>query len=120
MTMKKLLLFSVTLILLVSCQPQKQLYSWSNYEDKSYNYLKNNQDKDLTELLASYQQIIEKQDGTRKVPPPGICADYGYLLIVKGKTAEGKTLLMKEMELYPESKIFVERILKLTNNEKSN
>jgi len=112
--MKKLLIFAIPLLLLVSCEVQKPLYSWSNYQDKSYNYLKNNQEKDLQELLETYKKIIDKQEGTRNVPPPGICADYGYLLLVKGKTAEGKALLMREVELYPESKIFIDRILKLT------
>jgi hypothetical protein len=118
--MKKELLLAVPLLLLLSCTVQKPLYSWSNYQTTSYNYLKNNQDKDLQELLDSYKKIIEKQEGTRNVPPPGVCADYGYLLIMKGKTAEGKTLLKKEVELYPESKIFIDRILKLIDNEKTN
>ena len=112
--MKKLLIFAIPLLLLVSCEVQKPLYSWSNYQDKSYNYLKNNQEKDLQELLETYKKIIDKQEGTRNVPPPGICADYGYLLLVNGKTSEGKALLMREVELYPESKIFIDRILKLT------
>ena len=45
--------------------------------------------------------------------PPGVYADYGYILLQIGKTDEGKELLMKEVELYPESKIFIDRILKM-------
>jgi hypothetical protein len=45
--------------------------------------------------------------------PPGIYADYAYVLLQIGKTEEGKALLLKEIELYPESKIFIDRILKM-------
>jgi len=43
---------------------------------------------------------------------PGICAEYGYLLIKQGKREEGLQLLKKEIELYPESKVFITRIIK--------
>jgi hypothetical protein len=35
------------------------------------------------------------------------------LLIQQNKKSEGKVMLLKEVELYPESKVFVDRILKL-------
>ena len=46
------------------------------------------------------------------MPPPGVCADYGYLLIKKGEVEKGKELLVKETILYPESKLFIDMILK--------
>jgi len=47
------------------------------------------------------------------VPPPGLYADYAFILLQIGKTEEGKTFLLKEVELYPESKTFIDRILKM-------
>jgi hypothetical protein len=90
-----------------------QLYSWANYESASYNYLKNSDERSTQALIESLKNVTEIQTGTRKISPPGIYADYGYLLIQLGKTDQGKTLLLKEIELYPESKIFIERILKM-------
>lgn len=111
--MKKTLLFISIIILVSSCTVQQPLYSWSKYEATSYNYLKNSDEKSTQALIENYKSIIEKQTGTRNVVPPGIYADYGYILLQTGKTEEGKALLMKEVELYPESKIFIDRILKM-------
>lgn len=111
--MKKIIFISITVLLLASCTTQKPLYSWDKYEITSYNYLKNSDEKSTQELIETYQKIIEKQKGTRNAIPPGVCADYGFLLLQEGKTKEGKELLMKEIALYPESKVFINRILKI-------
>lgn len=111
--MKKIIFISITVLLLASCTTQKPLYSWGKYEITSYNYLKNSDEKSTQKLIETYQQIIEKQKGTRNAIPPGVCADYGFLLLQEGKTNEGKELLMKEIALYPESKVFINRILKI-------
>lgn len=99
---------------LFSCQIQKPLYNWGKYEDKSYGYLKNTNDKTTKQLLEEYTKLIANQKLTRKVPPPGIFADYGFLLIQNGKSAEGRKFLEKEIAIYPESKIFIDRILLIT------
>ena len=102
----------VAMLFLTSCATQT-LYSWGNYDDTSYKYLKNSDEKSTQALMKTYQQLIEKQTGTRKTVPPGVYADYGFLLLQANKTAEGKEMLQKEIELYPESKVFIERILKM-------
>ena len=109
--MKKIILIAFSVCALYSCTTPK-LYSWSNYETTSYNYLKATNEKTSAELIKSYQDIIKKQNGSRGVVPPGIYADYGFLLLQMNKTKEGKEMLMKEIELYPEAKVFIDRILK--------
>jgi hypothetical protein len=111
--MKKAILILGAVWLLSSCTVQKPLYSWANYETASYNYLKNSDEKSTQALIDNFKRIIEKQTGIRNVSPPGIYADYAYVLLQIGKTEEGKALLLKEIELYPESKIFIDRILKM-------
>ncbi|MDR0614166.1 MAG: DUF4810 domain-containing protein [Dysgonamonadaceae bacterium] len=109
----KCLFFGMAVALcLTSCAP-KMLYSWGNYDDTSYKYLKNSDEKSTGQLIKTYLQIIEKQEGTRKAVPPGIYADYGFILLQANKTVEGKAMLEKEIALYPESKIFIDRILKM-------
>ena len=44
--------------------------------------------------------------------PPGIYADYGWLLIQNNKVDEGVEMLYAEIELYPESEVFITRMLK--------
>ena len=102
----------VPLALLVMSCGSTQLYSWYNYQNDYYHYLKNADEKSQTRLTETYQKIIDKQTETRGVVPPGIYADYGWLLLQNGKSEEGKAMLMKEVELYPESEVFVGSLLK--------
>ena len=111
--MKKILFISITVLMLASCTTQKPLYTWGKYEITSYNYLKNSDEKSTQELIETYQNIIEKQKGSRGVVPPGVYADYGFVLLQSNKTEEGKAMLLKAVALYPESKIFIDRILKI-------
>lgn len=111
--MKKLLFITITVIMLASCTVQKPLYTWDKYDVTSYNYLKNSDEKSTQALIETYQNIIEKQQGSRGVVPPGVYADYGFILLQDNKTEEGKAMLLKEVELYPESKTFIDRILKM-------
>jgi hypothetical protein len=111
--MKRIIFILISVFLLASCATRKPLYSWDKYEIASYNYLKNSDEKSTQELIETYQKIIEKQKGTRGVVPPGIYADYGFVLLQANKTEEGKAMLLKEIALYPESKIFIDRILKI-------
>lgn len=113
--MKKTILTILAAIALTACgSVQKPLYSWDKYNASSYAYLKNSDEKSTQALIETYQKIIEKQTGSRGVVPPGIYADYGFILLQADKTTEGKDMLAKEIELYPESKVFIERILKMT------
>jgi len=115
--MKKSLSVLALAILIVSCAPSKKnyLYSWGQYYDASYGYLKNKDDKSTQALVANYKSIIDKQAGIRKTVPPGIYADYGFLLMQMNQTEAGKAMLLKEIELYPESKVFIDRILNSVN-----
>lgn len=111
--MIKAILFIVVFFSLNACVAPKQLYSWEDYDQKSFNYLKDSDTKSVTELKESYKKIIEKQTGTRGVIPPGIYADYGFILLKENNIEEAKGMFLKEISLYPESKIFIDRILQM-------
>jgi len=101
----------------VSCATTKPLYNWAGYEQAAYGYLKNLDEPSEAALIKAYQDIIAKKadgTGTRKAVPPGVYADYGYLLLKQGKAKEGKEMLATEIALYPESQPLVARILEMT------
>ena len=111
---KKILFISMGVVLFFTgCAPKRLLYSWSNYDSTSYTYLKKGDEASRANLIKSYRQMIERKAGTRRTVPPGIYADYGFLLLQNGNTEEGKAMLSKEISLYPESKVFIESILKM-------
>ena len=111
--MKKYIYIIILSIAVSSCGSSKKLYSWGKYEQASYNYLKKADEKSTEKIIKEYNSVISKQKGTRKMIPPGMLADYGFLLIQKGNMVDGIANLKKEISLYPESKIFIDRILKM-------
>ena len=109
--MIRFILMLVVVALASSCASSK-LYYWGQYDQATYNHNKKQTEESLDDLLNVYEDIISKKDkGTRGVVPPGVYADYGFLLIQNGRIDEGKLLLEKELSLYPESKKTVEYIL---------
>lgn len=129
------------LLALSSCGPAKiHLYSWggrtydtSKYEEYAYRHYKSQSPEALCSLLVTYESMINTPGGERMVPPPGICAEYGYMLLnpdaikVFTETATDKQkaaivridyveygveLLEREIKYYPESKKFIEPIIK--------
>lgn len=111
--MKKLILLGAVIGLFASCSTStKALYSWYNYEDATYQYSKKRTDELKVKMMEQYLKLIQKQNGTRKVVPPGLYAEYGYALYMGGKKEEGLDFLKQEIKLYPESETYISRIIK--------
>ena len=105
------ILLACLFVFMCSCA-EKTLYTWHKYEKVSYKYQKKATDELYQKSLKEYQKVIEKQSGLRNVAPPGINAEYGYLLCKAGKVSEGIEYLKREVALYPESEMFISRIIK--------
>ena len=86
-------LYALGALLLSSCATTPSLYGWGNYEATSYAVAKTPSEQNLQRLIQVYEELITHPKGTRQLPPPGICAEYGYLLIKQGKPEEGRKLL---------------------------
>jgi|GEM_PF-88487 hypothetical protein len=120
------------------------LYYWggtqngtSMYEDLSYREYKKQSPESICALLCTYQDMVTHPGGYRKMPPPGICAEFGYLLLQPDTPAifaekataaqkksfnctdyvsyfqqRGEELFLLEVEYYPESAKFILPLLK--------
>jgi len=110
--MRKYFFLAVCVMAMISCQTQTSLYSWYNSEDATYTYVKRGTDETLTKAMEQYEIVLKKQKGLRKTVPPGMNAEYGYILCKAGKKEEGLTLLRAEIQAYPESEVFISRIIK--------
>ena len=107
---KNTVIFSL-LVTLASCAPTN-MYYWGSYDLASYKHNKNKSEESQADLFSAFEDIINnKHKGTRNVVPPGVYADYGFLLIKNGQIAKGQEMLEQELVLYPESKKMVEYIL---------
>lgn len=119
---------------------RERLYDWGDanyynnkYNNSTYNYTRIKNPESFCEMMAQYQILVSEPGGIKQLPPPGVCAEFGYLLL-KPESREmfqnyateeqkkiltrtdfaeyGKELLTKEMECYPESRKLLERIVK--------
>lgn len=110
--MKKVIFILMSGLFLMSCGGQKSLYSWYDYEDATYQYSKKATDELRVKVLEQYKKMIDNQKGLRGVVPPGLYAEYGYMLYKSGKKDEGISFLKQEIKLYPEAESYVSRIIK--------
>ena len=110
--MKKLVFIALLGLILSSCGGVKTLYSWYDYENITYNYSKKQTDELKAKAIEAYGKLLNKQRGSRETVPPGLNAEYGYMLYMSGKEEEGLKFLQEEINLYPESEIYISRIIK--------
>lgn len=86
--MRKGLLFCILAIILMGCAAPSTLYYWGNtdvnglseYDKNLYEAYKHESPKSLCNLICTYDKMVCNPGGTTQLPPPGICAEYGYLL----------------------------------------
>jgi hypothetical protein len=105
----KNLFYLFSLVFLIGCAPQPLFY-WGDYSSSLYDYKKSPDEKTLAAHEKSLLDIIVTSPKKHLHVPPGIYAEYGYLLINDGKENEGLEYFDKEIVLYPESKVFVQRL----------
>lgn len=142
--MRKLLILSLVTFCLTSCGLTSSLYYWggeqngaTTYENLAYKNYDKQTPESLCKLICMYEDIVSCPGGMRRMPPPGICAEYGYMLLIPENAAifaehatamqrktfasgdyasffpqKGKEMLQKEIELYPESAIFIAPLMK--------
>lgn len=96
---------------LSSCGGPKSLYSWHKYENASYQHSKKQTEKSEEQFVKEINKVIKKQKGIRKTVPPGIFAEYGFYLYKNGQTEEALSMLNKEIETYPESSVYITRLI---------
>lgn len=109
--MKKLLIIVFSVLILGSCS--NELYNYYDYDNLLYAYTTRDiSQKEIKKFSRKYSKIVDSPKGKRKLPPPGACVEYGYLLFLQGKTVEAKDYLIKETVIYPESQTYVNALIK--------
>lgn len=108
MSVKHCLVPCIFLATLCGCAGGKSLYAWSEYDAKLYRYYKNpeNRDEYRDELIS----IIETSEEKGRKVPPGIYAEYGYLLLEDGATNDALSFFEKEQQTWPASAVFMQKL----------
>jgi hypothetical protein len=94
------------------CQTASQKYDWGNYDPSLYAYYKD--PTKVGELTASLEAVIKASESKHAVVPPGIYAEYGYLQLQQGKSQDAVQSFKQEEAHWPESKVFMEHMIKVS------
>lgn len=98
------------ILLLIGCTTHR--YTWDGYHSTLYKYYKNPAEKE--KFMSDLEKIILKAEQTEKVPP-GIYAEYGYILYENKKYTEATEYFQKEYDLWPESQLFMMKMIRNAN-----
>ena len=87
--MKRLFVLALVTFCLTSCGFTSSLYYWggeqkgaTTYENLAYMNYDKQTPESICKLICMYEDIVVNTGGSRKMPPPGICAEYGYMLLL--------------------------------------
>lgn len=111
--MKKKIIFTFfTLLILTGCQKEELTYTWNDYNDTSiaygmYGSVNEIREKHKTEL----EKIIEDSKSKNVRVAPGIYAEYAQVLFDSNKRNEAKQYFVLEKTTYPESTLFIDKVL---------
>lgn len=90
-------------------------YYWGNYSHTLYKYTLDPNDVTLAEHIEELNDIIDKSREMNLKVPPGIHAELGYIRARQGNDAQAMVNYETEMSLYPESRLFLERLTATTS-----
>jgi len=105
------LLAPILAISLCGCATHVQRYTWGSYDPSLYAYYKDPaKEAALEQSLAASISVADSNQGQ---VPPGIYAEYGYLQLQQGKNAVAVEFFNKEKAHWPESTVFMDRMIKV-------
>ena len=103
---KKIAAFAL-LLPLCGCVAKTQ-YSWSNYDTKLYSHYKDPSQK--KEFAQALKETLEEAESSNRVPP-GIYAEYGFLMYEQGNSLQAIQYYQKESDKWPESRPFMAKMI---------
>ena len=111
MTLRVFLMAPILVASLAGCVTNHQRYAWGSYDPSLYAYYKD--PTKAAEFAESLAAIISTADSHQI--PPGIYAEYGYLQLQEGKNSAAVELFKQEETHWPESKVFMDRMIKVAS-----
>jgi hypothetical protein len=103
-----LLICGLVTVFMSGCATPTKYY-WGNYEQSLYNHYKH--PGDIEKFQSELSKTIARAEKKKRVPP-GLYAEYGYVLLREGKNDEAIRYFKKERQLWPESVEFMNAMIK--------
>ena len=114
--MKNCALLAVLSLLFGGCASNNQQYYWGEYETIVYKtHIEPGEFPPLVQI-EKLQTDIQKAEAENKPVLPGLYAHLGLMYAATGDRALAVASLEKEKELFPESTIFIDGLIKRSLN----
>jgi hypothetical protein len=107
----RFLIAAVALAALAGCATKQTMYNWGSYEQSMYEHYKN--PSDLVKVSAALNETIANSEKSNRAVPPGLYAEYGYLLMQQNRMDEAQAYFAKEKAKWPESSALMDHMMKL-------
>jgi len=107
---KRAAAFAAALVL-GGCATQTRLYSWGSYEALIYSAYSNPGNMPAERQVEALEQDFQHARAANQRLPPGWHAHLGYLYYELGKMDQARQELQTEKAEFPESTVFVDRLL---------
>lgn len=92
-------------------------YYWGNYATTLYQYKKDPSPESLAQHEEELNNIINYSNENSLKVPPGILAELGYIEQQRGNQTMAISYFEQEMAVYPESRLFLERLTSGASSE---
>lgn len=90
-------------------------WTWKNYSKAVNDYMKSPSEETSIALMEMYESIISVPE--EKFIGPGVFADFGYFLAIEGNREDAVKMFKKEIQLFPESEVFVAKLIEEVTGE---
>lgn len=111
---KTIYLFLVLLgtTILAGCANKPSLYQWGSYEEQIYAMYSDPGKVPIEEQIINLEKDYQIARSTNQPVPPGYHAHMGYLYFQLGKTDQALQSFTTEKTLFPESTLYMNRLIK--------
>lgn len=106
-SISKYLVLVLAILTVTGCAP-KTRYNWHSYDDVLYQHYKNPTESEA--FVEALKDVVDEGDASGRIPP-GMYAEYGYVLYEQGKISDAIVYFQKESDKWPESKIFMTKVI---------
>jgi hypothetical protein len=108
----KRLLFWLAALTLVGCgTAAPTLYQWGSYQSQVYNFYNDPGKFPIAAQIEKLEAEYQTARSANKAVPPGYHAHLGYLYFQVGKKDQSLQQFQTEKNLFPESTVFMDRVI---------